>query len=315
MRKALVISLLSLLCVTPSKGQESQTQYNFLRLPASAHAAALGGDNVTLVEDDASLLFHNPALLSSVEDKHLHLGYMHYMQGVNAGTAAFNRVVKERATWAVAAQYVDYGKMRQTDENNQDLGTFSARDVALSGTLAYLLTDKLSGGITTRMIMSYLGAYSSVACGVDLGLNYYDPDREWSLSVVVKNLGGELKPYAEDYGRMPTDVQVGVSKRFQSFPLRVSLTAVDLTHGGYPAYQHCVAGIELLLTDRFWLGGGYNWRRAKEMRISTADGMTQGGAGLSLGAGLYLNRLSLNVAYGRYHVSSSSVLLNVGYAL
>ena len=27
--------------------QESQTLYNFLRLPVSAHAAALGGDNTT----------------------------------------------------------------------------------------------------------------------------------------------------------------------------------------------------------------------------------------------------------------------------
>ena len=43
--------------------QESQTLYNFLRLPVSAHAAALGGDNTSLIEDDASLTFHNPALL------------------------------------------------------------------------------------------------------------------------------------------------------------------------------------------------------------------------------------------------------------
>lgn len=43
--------------------QESQTEYNFLRLPVSAHSAALGGDNITLIEDDASLIFANPALL------------------------------------------------------------------------------------------------------------------------------------------------------------------------------------------------------------------------------------------------------------
>lgn len=36
--------------------QESQTGYNFLRLPVSAHAAALGGDNITLIEDDAALV-------------------------------------------------------------------------------------------------------------------------------------------------------------------------------------------------------------------------------------------------------------------
>ena len=49
--------------------QESQTEYNFLRLPVSAHAAALGGDNITIIEDDPALMFSNPALASSVSDK------------------------------------------------------------------------------------------------------------------------------------------------------------------------------------------------------------------------------------------------------
>ena len=48
--------------------QESQTEYNFLRLPVSAHAAALGGDNITIIEDDETFIFNNPALLSSVSD-------------------------------------------------------------------------------------------------------------------------------------------------------------------------------------------------------------------------------------------------------
>ena len=38
-----------------TRAQESQTAYNFLRLPESAHAAALGGDNISIIEDDATL--------------------------------------------------------------------------------------------------------------------------------------------------------------------------------------------------------------------------------------------------------------------
>ena len=43
------------------RAQESQTVYNFLRLPVSSHAAALGGENVSLIEDDVTLMHHNPA--------------------------------------------------------------------------------------------------------------------------------------------------------------------------------------------------------------------------------------------------------------
>ena len=43
--------------VSTAVAQVSQNAYNFLRLPVSAHAAALGGDNITIIDDDASLMF------------------------------------------------------------------------------------------------------------------------------------------------------------------------------------------------------------------------------------------------------------------
>ena len=52
-----------------SFSQESQTAYNFLRLPVLAHVAALGGENITLTDDDATLIFPNPALINGVSDK------------------------------------------------------------------------------------------------------------------------------------------------------------------------------------------------------------------------------------------------------
>ena len=62
MKKTACALIMSLFCVS-AISQESQTGYNFLRLPASANAAALGGDNITIIEDDESMIFNNPALL------------------------------------------------------------------------------------------------------------------------------------------------------------------------------------------------------------------------------------------------------------
>ena len=45
--KKIVFSIILTLFATKMGAQESQTGYNFLRLPVSAHAAALGGDNIT----------------------------------------------------------------------------------------------------------------------------------------------------------------------------------------------------------------------------------------------------------------------------
>lgn len=314
MKKA-VFSVFFTFIVSFAVAQESETEYNFLRLPVSAHAAALGGDNITLIEDDASLLYHNPALLSSASDKTITLGYLNYMSGVNMGAAAFNRNVGEKASWAVSAQYIDFGTMKEMDENNIQLGDFSAKDIALAGHFSYLLSERIAGGITARFITSYIADYNSIAVGVDLGLNYYDPDREWSLSAVAKNLGGQLKSYDDEYEKMPIDLQVGVSKRFAHAPFRVSATLVNLNHWDTSLINHAVVGVDFLLSDNIWIGGGYNFRRADEMKIQSGDEESSHGAGWSLGAGLNLQRFHLNLAYGKYHVSSSSVFVNLAYTL
>ncbi len=297
--------------------QESQTQYNFLRLPVSAHAAALGGDNITIIEDDPTLTFNNPALLGSVSDKTMNLNFMTYMQGAVTGSASFSRIVNDKASWAAMAQYVDYGKMKETDASNIQTGEFAARDIALSGAFSYLLAKNLMGGITAKFITSYIGQYNSIAVGVDLGLNYYNPDTEWSFSAVARNLGGELKAYDEEYGKMPLDVMIGASKRLGNSPLRLSASLVDLTHWDYKFINHWVFGVDVLLGEQFYLAAGYNLRRANEMKIVANDEEkgSSHGAGISLGAGLQLERFKLQVAYGKYHVSSSSLMINLSYSL
>lgn len=207
--------------------------------------------------------------------------------------------------------------MKETDESNNILGEFSAKDITVAGYFSYMLSDRLVGGITAKFITSYIGDYNSIGMGVDLGLNYYDPDREWSISAVAKNLGGQLKAYDEKYDKMPIDVQVGVTKRFVHTPFRVSATMVNLNNWDKSFINHVVLGADFIITESFWIGGGYNFRRADEMKIedsSDSKGSSHG-AGLSFGGGINLERFHLNVAYGKYHVSSSSLLINLAYSL
>ena len=314
MKKAIIV-ILTLIACQHIVAQESRSAYNFLRLPVSAHAAALGGDNITIIDDDQMLIFSNPALLASVSDKTISLSYMNYMAGTSMAGAAFNRVVKEKASWAASAQYIGYGTMKQTGTDGTQLGEFSAKDIAVAGYLSYMLSERIVGGITAKFVTSYIGNYSSIGMGVDLGLNYYDPDHDWSVSLVGKNLGGQLKAYDDEYDPMPIDIQLGVSKRFAHTPFRVSATLVDLNHWNYKFTNHLVVGIDAALSESIWLGAGYNFRRANEMNIDDADGGGTHGAGLSFGVGLNLQRFKLNIAYGKYHVSSTSLMLNVGYTL
>ena len=315
--KKVIFCLFFMLISVLTWAQDSQTGYNFLRLPVSAHAAALGSDNISIIEDDPSLMFHNPALLSSVSDKSLNLNYMNYMEGANAASASFSKIVKEKATIGVMAQFLDYGKMKEVDEHNVQTGEFSAKDIAIASALSYQLGTNIVGGITARLITSYIGDYNAFAMGVDLGVNYYDPEKEWSVSATVKNLGGELDAFEEEYNKLPLDLQIGASKRLIGSPLRLSATLVDMNHLDKKFIHHLVAGADIILSPQIYLAVGYNFRRASEMEIVSNDEErgSSHGAGLSLGGGIQLDRFKLNVAYGKYHVSSHSLLISASFVL
>lgn len=311
--KKCVFTLFLGLFSTILQAQDSQTEYNFLRLPISAHAAALGGDNITIIEDDPSLMFSNPALAASVSDMTVGLSYMNYMKGANYMGASFTKAMSDKATLAGGIQYMNYGKMKEVDENNVQLGEFNASEIAVEAIFSYELAKNLVGGITGKFITSYIGSYNSIAVGVDLGLNWYDPEREWSVSAVAKNLGGQVKAYDDNFGNMPFDLQLGVSKTFAALPVRVSATLVDLTHFNYRFINHLNLGAEVLLSESLWIGGGYNFRRANDMKIGVGDDESSHGTGFSFGGGINLERFKLNLSYGKYHAASSSIMVNLAY--
>lgn len=295
--------------------QESTTAYNFLRLPVSAHVAAVGGENITLTDDDPALIFHNPALINGVSDKSINLNFMTFMEGAKTASAAFMKGAGDRGTWGVTAQYMDYGSMKQTTADGQQLGTFSARDIAVGGTFAYALTNQLSGGVTAKFITSYIAGYNALAVAVDLGLNYFDEDHDFSLSAVARNLGGQVKAFDDHFERIPLDLQMGATKRIGQSPFRLSATLSRLNDWSEGFGHHIAIGADVLLGRNIYIAAGYNFRQADQMKINDSEGASSHGAGFSVGAGLQLERFKLHVAYGRYHVSTSSILINLSYAL
>jgi hypothetical protein len=211
---------------------------------------------------------------------------------------------------------MDYGTLKETNTSGEQTGTFGARDIAVGASLAYGLTNHINGGITVKMVTSYIGQYNSLGAAVDLGLNYYDDESEWSVSAVARNLGGQLTAYEDDFERLPLDLQLGVTKRLVGSPFRFSATLVRLNDWEYGIGKHLVLGADLLLSDQFYIAAGYNAMRASEMKIRAGENdESSHGAALSIGAGMMLERMQLHVAYGKYHVSSTSLMINFSYAL
>ena len=68
-------------------------------------------------------------------------------------------------------------------------------------------------------------------------------------------------------------------------------------------------GAEYIISEKFYVGLGYNFRRGYEMK---AAGSSRA-AGLSFGGGVNLKRLKFGIAYAKYHVSAPTLAFTLAY--
>lgn len=327
-----IFSLLLAVLPATALAQEYASAFNTLRLPASSHAAALGGQNVTLIEDEPTAGWYNPALYANVSDLSAGLDFMTYAAGSTWMGAHFVKAFGERHTMAVGAQYMNYGKMDETDEAGNTLGQFSAKDIVIGAGYSYLLSDRWTGGANLKMMVSNLADYTALAAAIDVGVNYYDDENDLSVSASLQNIGTQLKAYHDGQRtHLPFTLALGFSKGMAHLPVRFHVTMTDVTRWkssyyvlpenkdkdksdkvgfGKIALNHFVLGLDILPTDYLYLSVGYNFRRAYELKASGSSHL----AGLSAGAGINVKHFKFGVSYAKYHQASNSIMVNVGYA-
>lgn len=323
--KRILIILVSLLSSLPSWAQEGSFSQTVLRLPTSSHVAALGGENISLTEDTPWAAMSNPALLSGVSNLSLGLNFMTYAGGSTYAGAEFVKAFGERHTGAAFAQMLSYGEMSETDASGHELGSFSPKDIVFGVGYSYLLSDRWAGGANLKGIYSKYADFSAFALAVDLGINYLDEENDLSISATMMNIGAPLKTFDDRTERLPYNLQVGFSKGMAHLPVRFSVTLTDLTRWrtkdyfhpadeklsfGKKALNHFVVGLDVEPTDYLYLGVGYNFRRAYELKAAGSSHW----AGITAGAGLRLSRFKLGLSYAKYHLSCSSLMCNAGYS-
>jgi len=315
---------ISACCMTAADAQSLESSFEFLKLPASAHSASLGGHTVSVYDPDPALFLANPALLSADTVRVLGLNAMSWFSGTTVTGAQFCNRFDSRSVWAVHARYVNYGRMDQTNSIGEKTGTFTAKDMALGASWAYMLTDRLSGGVTANMISSRYASMTSVAIGVDLGLLYIDPDNNLSAGLAATSLGGQIKAFENTLQKLPFDLCAGITWAPEHAPIRLTASMDNLTRWKSSDFyftqdqnatfaeilkRHISAGVDFNLTERFHLSAGCNLRTRSELAGQGSRGFT----GFTLGTGLKLGRVMFEVSYGKYQVSESSLICNFAF--
>ena len=272
-----------------------QTTYKFLNVDMSARAAALGGSYSTN-NDDVDVLFYNPAGMGFLEKNPISFSFVKHLMDINLFSLAYSTEFENIGRFGTAIKYISYGSFDEADEFGNITGEFSAGELAFILGYTNEFTENFYYGANAKVIYSSIADKSSSAVGLDLGINYEIPKQQLNLAAAVLNLGTQLSSYIDTKEDLPLDVTIGISKRLENLPVRLSLDFHQLNKERDELYQHLkgfTIGAEFYLSDAFTLRFGYDNESRSDLKVGSSSGI----AGFNGGLGVKISEYVFNYGY------------------
>lgn len=300
--------------------------YKFLNTAPNARSAAYGGTSMVTWANDLNVAFQNPSLLQASMNNQATINYLMYPAGITAGSVAYAYHNDSIGTMMFGMQYYKYGTFTRADETGEKQGLFHAADynfqVGINHTLKHFFL-----GTNLKFIYSSIERYNSYGIAADIAATYhYSDTSRFVASLLIRNIGIQIKPYESTRESLPFQIQIGVSKQLAHMPFRYFLifnnlqqanisyinpnsssTKIDLTtqepivktpNLADRMMRHMVLGGEFLFTKTFNIRFGYNYQHRKELILG--DDYKKGLAGFSWGIGLRISKLQLSYGAACY---------------
>ena len=300
--------------------------YNFLSFSYSSRMMGLGGNLISVYDDDPALILANPSFISERHHNNLALNFTDYFTKSTAVSAAYSYTFPKAGSFAFGIYGLNYGSFRGADENGNETGNFSAGDYALVVGWGRALSPSFSIGANMKTILSFYDSYYSIGLAVDVAGSYYNEKKRLSLTLLAKNIGVQLKTYSPgDREKLPFDLQFALSQRLQYIPIRYHITLHSLYRWNmnyygldnpfiqmdaitgepqYPSkvaqfadnlFRHFVFGLEIEPSKYFSIQLAYNHNVHQEMKVVSRRSM----AGFSYG--IQLNIKGVRAGFSRQH--------------
>jgi len=331
MKQVSFVCSLLLVCVWGTRAQVGgDATTRFLQLPFSARAEAVGGKAYAIIDNDVSLAWQNPSLVTDKMNNRASFTYVNYF-GVNMAAASYARTLpKSKINLWGGINYVNYGKFTAADETGTVTGKFSVGDYAVTAGVSRPFGKYFNIGVNARLNFSQMAEYFSMGAGMDIGASYISRNKLFVTSVVVRNVGMQFVTYTRGNREpLPLEVAVGVSHEFDKLPLRLSIIAHNLQKpdmsyvdsslvnqtdlSGEPLYKgpslaskilsHFTVGAELYPFKRIIsLRVGFNFQRRYELKPDQKGRAI----GLTYGIGVRINRFEINYSRAEYYITGAS---------
>ena len=281
------------------------TGFSFLRIEPSARAAALGGSFSAMYGDDANGMFYNPALLNDQMHRALSVSFLNHVSDLRASFVAFGFHDDRIGSMGAGLRFLSWGDLTETDEQGNELGSFSANDLAFTLGIARPYADRVHFGVNIHTILSSVSSFKASALALDLGMMYYSIDGNFTFSASVNNLGVVLNSLGSTTDELPVDLRLSLTRRLQHLPLLLTVTGYNLhdystTVEGATTFEqimdHIALGGEFQFSESFRVRIGYNHRRHETLKTKSRLDF----AGFGFGVGIKVSSIRFDYAFNSW---------------
>ncbi len=242
----------------------------FLRLGMGSRALGMGGA-YTGVADDGSAPYWNPAGLG-VDTRRRGITIMSRRMPLDRSQVALSYTQKLDPGGGIGFAWIRYGvdNIDARDLNGQPRGTISDSENALLMAFSPRLHEKVSVGVTMKVLLYRLAGQSAKGFGGDIGIQV-KPTKPLTLGIMFRDIGTRISWNTS--GLFPQTIQ-----RKETVPRSVTLGGAYGFHDGQVLVAADLETAQRLGAE-FRIGVDLSVSRGFQLRAGLNDGQLAAGAG------------------------------------
>ena len=303
-----------------------QTAFSFVDIETSSRVEAFGGSGIAIFDNDVSLSQTTPSLLNAEMHNELAFAFGDYFSDISLLSFAYAREFEKLGVIGLSLKAINYGSFERNNTEGYHQGEFSASDQVLTMGIGKRINDKLTFGANINLLNSVYDTYSSFALTSNISTTYFNKEKRFTTTFLLKNIGRQLSSYASEREKILFDIQFAISKELAHLPFRYHLSYGNINKFNIKspykltqqtnietgelelkeesiaktALRHIIIGGELNpFRKSFFLRVGFNFQRRFDLTTVTSPAMV----GFSWGVGFKVSKYRFDYSRSAYHLS------------
>ena len=300
--------------------------FSFSNIEVSPRIEAIGSNAIAIFDNDVSLSQTTPSLLNAEMHNELAFAFGDYFSDISLLSFAYARKFEKIGVIGLSLKAINYGSFERNNAEGYNQGEFSASDQVLTIGIGKRINDKLTFGANINLLNSVYDTYNSFALTSNISTTYFNKEKRFTTTFLLKNIGRQLVSYASEREKIPFDMQFAISKELAHLPFRYHLSYGNINKFNIKspykltqqtnietgeleikeesiaktALRHIIIGGELNpFRKSFFLRGGFNFQRRFDLTTVTNPVMV----GFSWGVGFKVSKYRFDYSRSAYHLS------------